>query len=106
MGRFLDLTGRKFGRLTVVSSAENAYRPNGKPRRRWNCVCDCGSEKIVYGENLTQGKTLSCGCMQKERASQMRMTHGNTNSRLYGVRSAMKRRCYNSDVPEYHRYGG
>lgn len=106
MGKYVDLTGRRFGRLLVVSPAESVYRSNGKPRRRWNCVCDCGVEKIVYGENLAQGKTQSCGCIQKERAAEIRTTHGDADSRLYGVWCAMKRRCYNPNVPEYRRYGG
>lgn len=100
------MTGYRFGRLTVVGPAESAYRPNGKPRRRWHCVCDCGSEKVVLGEALTQGRTLSCGCLQKERTSKASTTHGATNTRLYGVWCAMKRRCYCHNAPEYHRYGG
>lgn len=106
MNHYVDLTGRKFGRLLVESPAENAYRKNGKPRRRWNCVCDCGARKVIYGENLTQGKTLSCGCLQKERASTSRTTHGASTSHLYGVWCAMKSRCSNPTVKEYHRYGG
>lgn len=106
MAKFTDLTGRKFGSLTVLGMAEDACSPNGRVRRRWNCVCDCGTEKTVYGENLTGGKTLSCGCLQRKRASQVRTKHGGTDSRLYGVWCAMKRRCYSLDVPEYHRYGG
>lgn len=106
MGKAVDLTGQKFGRLTVVSQAESVYRKNGKPRRRWNCICDCGTERTIYGESLTRGLTLSCGCLQKERASECITTHGETDSRLYGVWCAMKRRCYNPNVPEYHRYGG
>lgn len=96
----------KFGRLTVISRAEDYVSPNGKHRIQWMCRCDCGIEKIVLGEALTSGRTISCGCAQKEIASRFNQTHGKTNTRLYGVWCAMKRRCHNSNVPEYPRYGG
>lgn len=55
--RYEDLTGRVFGKLTVVSKA-----PSVKKARYWNVVCQCGKNKIVKGNNLTQGATQSCGC--------------------------------------------
>lgn len=57
-----DLTGQRFGKLCVISRA-----PSG-PRwqTRWNCVCDCGTEKIVLASNLTTGKSKSCGCGAEE----------------------------------------
>ncbi|BCJ86437.1 hypothetical protein [Effusibacillus dendaii] len=61
----MDLTGQHYGRLTVVKEVE----PNGYTRR-WLCQCDCGNEKIVTMYNLRTGHTVSCGCVQKERASQ------------------------------------
>lgn len=59
--RFKDLTGQKFGRLTVISKTENIGR-----RIAWICICDCGREKTVIGEGLTQGKTRSCGCLRDD----------------------------------------
>lgn len=57
-----DLTGRRFGRLVVVSRA-----PNGKNWRvKWNCICDCGNTRIVYASHLKNGHTQSCGCLNKE----------------------------------------
>lgn len=55
-----DLTGKRFGRLTVL---EEAGTTNG---RRWLCRCDCGEEKIVYGNSLKRGTTKSCGCLGLE----------------------------------------
>lgn len=98
--------GKRFGRLIVLERVDDAVSKNGRHRARYLCKCDCGNEKITYGENLTGGKTLSCGCLQRERASNASIKHGDTDSRLYNVWSAMKRRCYNSSVPEYSRYGG
>lgn len=106
MGRFNDLTGKRFGRLTVVSRGENAYRKNGDPRTRWVCVCDCGKSKLIYGEALARGVTKSCGCIQKERASATMTKHGSTNTKLYGVWCSMKNRCNNKNNPHYNLYGG
>ena len=48
-----DLTGQRFGRLTVLSYAGN---------QKWNCKCDCGKETVVFTSNLTRNHTTSCGC--------------------------------------------
>lgn len=60
-----DLTGRRFGSLTVMSRAE---RPEGliSSGTYWLCRCDCGNEKIIMGKSLQQGKTKSCGCHFQE----------------------------------------
>lgn len=52
-----DLTGRRFGHLTVISYAESK-----NSRRYWNCICDCGNKTIVLTSHLTSGYTTSCGC--------------------------------------------
>lgn len=64
MSKLIDLTGQKFGLLTVLERAENA----GK-QTRWLCKCECGKEKIVYTTNLRRGLTTSCGCYRKEKLS-------------------------------------
>lgn len=65
MGQFVDITGNKYGRLTVIERAENQ---NKKPM--WLCKCDCGNTKIVRADSLKNGSTLSCGCLLKESTSQ------------------------------------
>ena len=75
MGRSKDLTGQKFGRLTVLCRDENA---TGK-RTRWLCLCDCQLNKTeaerklisIETSNLTCGITKSCGCLQRERTSEV-----------------------------------
>ncbi len=52
-----DLTGRRFGSLTVIRRGENK---NG--RTAWVCKCDCGNEKTVTAHDLKAGKVKSCGC--------------------------------------------
>ena len=62
MGRFLDRTGLKYGRLAVV-------KHSGKDKRNkhlWLCKCDCGNEKIVVSDNISSGKSNSCGCLKAE----------------------------------------
>lgn len=59
-----DLTGRKFGKLTVVGRDDGR---TGGPF--WRCECDCGSEITVSAGHLRTGHTRSCGCFQKEKAS-------------------------------------
>lgn len=65
MGTFVDLTGKKFGKLTVIKRDENKYR-SGKPVTMWECRCDCGNEITVEGNSLKTGNTRSCGCLAKE----------------------------------------
>ena len=68
MPKFEDLTGQKFGRLTVVERTED--RITSKRRHiRWDCTCDCGTKHvIVTTSSLKSGNTKSCGCLQKEKA--------------------------------------
>ena len=60
---FIDETGKRYGRLTVLDMAPNTNKDRGI---KWRCLCDCGNETIVSGRDLRQGKTKSCGCYMKE----------------------------------------
>ena len=60
MGKIIDITGQKFGYLTVVEPA----RINN--RFAWKCKCDCGEERVIESNNLRSGKTISCGCKRAE----------------------------------------
>lgn len=97
--------GDRFGRLVVIDRLPDYVTLTGKKYPRFLCQCDCGKTKSVDKINLLSGKTLSCGCLQKERTSKASKKHGDTDSRLYNVWCAMKRRCYNKSVPEYVNYG-
>jgi len=54
----VDITGLKFGKLTVQGRAENIGNCVA-----WHCICDCGITKIVRGNQLGRGSTRSCGCL-------------------------------------------
>lgn len=73
MPRFIDLTGKRFGRLTVV---ERANKPGEGSSPTWLCKCDCGNTKIINGKSLRNGTTVSCGCWQRENSPRnMTRTH-------------------------------
>lgn len=95
-----DFTGQKIGRLTVV---EICGKQNG--RMTWRCVCDCGKETVVRADHLKDGRVKSCGCLLNERRAEAHKTHGEGNTRLYGVWCNMKNRCYNKNVRSYKNYG-
>lgn len=95
MPKFMDLTGRKFGSLTVVSQAEKKY---GKTR--WNCVCECGKQTCTITNSLTSGRVKSCGCKRKPTT-----THGKSDTQLYWIWTSMKQRCTNPKNKRYSRYG-
>ena len=70
MPKKIDLTNKKFGKLLVLSQAENIETPNGRSHVAWNCQCDCGNIKVIRGECLRNGSTTSCGCVQFENRRQ------------------------------------
>lgn len=67
MGKLIDLTEQKFGRLTVISRGEKVK--HGKPAK-WLCKCDCGNELLVDSYSLRSGNTKSCGCLANELSSE------------------------------------
>lgn len=104
MGKFKNLAGQKFGRLTAVLPEMK------KDRVYWVCKCDCGNSTLVSASNLTTGQVRSCGCLKREFASAVasarNKTHGMFGSRLYKIWSGMVCRCENAKHPYYNRYGG
>lgn len=93
---FIDLTGKKFGRLTVVNESSKIGQ-----RIMWLCKCDCGNMKVVSANCLQSGRTKSCGCLSDEnRRMPKKITHGMSRSRLYKEYMAMRGRC----KPNYHNH--
>ena len=90
------MVGQRFGKLIVVSRAEN----DKKGQARWLCQCDCGGSTITTRYNLITGQTKSCGCiLRSPRTTEL-------DRRLSGVHSNMKARCSNPNNPHYKYYGG
>ena len=92
-----DLTGQKFGRLTVICDSQE--RKWGQVV--WNCLCDCGNQTRVASKDLKRGDTKSCGCLKKEALK----THGGTYIRLYRRWGYIKERCNNPRHSNYKYYG-
>ncbi len=101
-----DLTGKRFGRLTVTCRAEDKVSQSGRHRVMWRCVCDCGNEVVVRGTCLSRGETQSCGCLARDLLSNRASKHHGFGTRLYTVWDSMRQRCNNSNNKSYHNYGG
>lgn len=101
--RFKDLTGQTFGRLTVVSLAENE---EGRKGVYWVCRCECNEVCTVRGDHMVRGRTRSCGCLNREVAARRQLTHGLSKTDEYGIWWKMIRRCQDPRDNAYHHYGG
>ena len=100
MPAFRDLTGKQFGRITVLSRAEN----RGK-QTYWLCQCSCGAKKEICAYNLTKGLTKSCGCLSAEMIGNRSRTHGMTETHEYQIWLGMKARCHTETNSAYRYYG-
>ena len=105
MTKFIDKTGMKFGRLTVLKREEDMIGNDGRRYVMWKCKCDCGNYALVRSSNLRRN-TTSCGCYLKEVAGKHSIVHGIGHSRLYRIYNGMKQRCGNPNFAEYKNYGG
>lgn len=90
-----DLTGRKFGRLTVIKM-DNHIKGE---RVKWICQCECGNIKIVSQSRLKRGEVTHCGCDNP-------FSYRKQYPRLYSIWSDMKDRCNNPNNSRYDDYGG
>ena len=109
MGKFCDLTGKQFGKLTDIRLA-------GKTSRgvlKWECLCSCGKRTTVCGSSLKNGDTKSCGCYNREVSTKRivdlqkaKGSDGRSKTRLYRVWIGMRNRCNNPKNYSYANYGG
>lgn len=102
----IDLTGKRFGRLTVLYRCANVFHPNGRQSTVYMCQCDCGQQKTVMADNLKKGHTTSCGCYRNDVRSKVHTKHGASRHRLFATWTNMKQRCCNKNRPDYMNYGG
>lgn len=107
MGKKIDLTGQRFGRLTVVEKNSTMKR-KGYSAQVWDCECDCGKHTLVTTSNLRGLNVQSCGCFKTDKIKIIGSltTHGQTETDLYAVWKNMKQRCLNPKSQRYHNYGG
>lgn len=106
MSAKIDLIGKRFGRLFVISESPHAK----KECCRWMCRCDCGNEVVVYGINIKRGLTQSCGCLNREITKKLFTIHGESvggrASVEYKAWLHMKERCYSIKDKQYKDWGG
>lgn len=89
MSSMIDLTGERFGRLTVI-------RSEGKNRNgsyMWLCECDCGNTKVLNSGELRRGNVRSCGCLSRELARERFTKHGYSRTKIYSEWKKMIQRC-------------
>lgn len=105
MWKFNDLTGQKFGKLTVIK-----YLGLDKGKHSlWLCQCKCGKQTKVNTCHLKSGHTKSCGCLHKEVVSGKNCNfykHGKTKTRQHNLWTGIIDRCYNTKNQDYYNYGG
>lgn len=110
-----EMAGQSFGRWRVLSFIEAR-----QGKAWWLCRCNCGTERAVCGETLRNGNSLSCGCLQKERAAEAcrkfprkrceSLKHGEARcgkkTREYRIWKGLRNRCNNHNNKNYIDYGG
>lgn len=95
MPKLKDITGQKFGKLTVLYRLHN-YHKHGV---YWLCVCECGNLNKCKGTELRRGNIKSCSCGVGN------FKHGKKQHRLYRIWSHIKERCYRTNCDNYQYYG-
>jgi len=99
-----EIKSSKYGRLTVLREVGQGKNKS----RRFECLCECGKKTIVRLTHLRGGRTISCGCAQRDgavRSNKNRTKHGLCNHPLYVVWNNMVQRCINSNSTSYRYYG-
>ena len=101
MGNFVDLSGQKIGRLTVIKEIGTVNK-----QIKWLCKCDCGNYTEVFGYNLRRLHTTSCGCYCKEKNvnrfksknQNPSYKHGKSNTKIHSLWRSILDRCYNKII--------
>jgi hypothetical protein len=105
MPAFIDRTGNKYGKLSVI---ELDLKKSTKERKFWICICDCGTTTSVNTDNLAGGRTRSCGCLKIENQLTQAKKRKKWGKELLPTRHVwqlMLRRCYNSNDGVFKYYG-
>lgn len=101
MGKLIDMTGNRYGRLTVLSDCGTHPRCH----KLYLTICDCGESKAIIGSHMASGKISSCGCLKRESDSKKFLKHGKFKDKEYSIWLAMRDRCINPNNKNYINYG-
>jgi hypothetical protein len=97
-----NIAGQRFGRLLALKPvSSNKYR-----RWNWEYKCDCGNVVVMDAAQVNSGQTKSCGCFRREHSRDAHTTHGKARTPAHNSWIAMRRRCLDSNNPNYPHYGG
>jgi len=106
MGNKINMIGKRFGKLTVISQVAKL----GK-NLRYRCSCDCGKIIETNGNNLRSGGSTNCGCVRAQKIEERLFKHGHARSGSgkptseYRAWCAMRERCCNPKKDVYKHYG-
>lgn len=100
--KFIDMTGERYGYLTVIERGKDYVFKGNRHTTTWICRCDCGNTTRTTRTNLITGKAKSCGC----KSPRFNEKHGECGTRLYKIWASMKQRCENKNHIYYDSYGG
>lgn len=104
-GEYIDISGKKFGRLSVT----RFHSMRGRAPL-FECLCDCWKVRICYGSHIRRGNTKSCGCLSRDNFIKARTIHGaaigNNFTPEYKTWRSMRNRCLHNSSPEFKNYGG
>ena len=105
MGNFIDLTGQRFGMLTVIKRVDNYIQPNGDTIIKWLCKCDCGNDCITRGSYLRSNNTRSCGCLKTAIGNLLASVNKKENAydltNEYGIGYTFKNEEFYFDLEDY-----
>lgn len=109
MSAVKQLTGQRYGKLTVRERAANYVSPGGVHFAMWVCDCDCGGTITTRADGLKNGRVISCSCVLREKAAarfRRRGLAGQFKSKEYTIWKGMRQRCTNPKNKDYPDYGG
>jgi len=101
MPALVDITGQRFGRWLVLNRSQNI-----RNRPHFNCVCDCGTKRVVESRSLTNGKSKSCGCLHSEMTIIANTKHSLKHTEIYHTWLNIIQRTTQPNNKDYHSYGG
>lgn len=99
---FENITGQKFGRLTVLRKTDK----NRHRQQIWECICECGKKVFASTSSLKSKNTQSCGCYKKHKLTTKMTKHGMHNSTEYRTWWHIIGRCHTETNRSYSEYGG
>lgn len=106
MAKFIDLTGKRFGRLLIINRADDT----NSGLVQWLCSCDCGVKATVRGGDLRSGDSKSCGCLKRELLFIRSFKHGHNTKKhettsTYITWQMMLSRCHSESSTCFYKYG-